>query len=189
MSEVDYKKRYDDLKLKFLRSLDISWRLGYEQGLKDSQIEQMNQQMNQQNMMAQGQPQQDQYSAQQEQYSAQQGQDGQDGGVPSEQDVLGHTDEGQNVQENQDEMGGHLDELEAAIGKSELSPKDVNKLQKAIATLKAFSQRVSDNLPENSKKTHSLQQKIVENILDKWDNESKKSGGKILDIIGTEGDK
>jgi hypothetical protein len=196
MSEINYKQRYDDLKIKFLRSTDVAWRLGYAQALKDSQLKQMQQQLQQ----AQQQAQAAQQSAMMQSQGGQNGEqpevgaDGQpiqdDAQFQSQQDG---TDENgaqaaQPPQAN-DELGAGIDELESAMGKAELSDEDRSKLQKALSAIKSFSPRVSANLDDNSKKTHTMQQKIVDNILSKWDNESKKSTNNIMDIIGTEGDR
>jgi len=39
MSEINYKVKYEQIKLKFMSSVDMAFRLGYENGQKDSQTE------------------------------------------------------------------------------------------------------------------------------------------------------
>jgi alcohol dehydrogenase class IV len=53
MGLTDYKAKYNDLKMKYLNTVDLSWRLGYEQGLKDAQTEQAQQQQMQSDAMDQ----------------------------------------------------------------------------------------------------------------------------------------
>lgn len=53
MSEINYKVKYEQLKLKFMSSMDMAYRLGFEDGAKDAQMTQMAEQQQAQEQAAQ----------------------------------------------------------------------------------------------------------------------------------------
>ena len=60
MSLTDYRAKYMDLKTKFQETVDLAWRLGFEQGAQQAQLDQVAQQQAQADQMAMaanGQPQ------------------------------------------------------------------------------------------------------------------------------------
>lgn len=147
MSDIDYKDKYLDLRDKFLKSTDVAFRLGYEQGLKDAQQQQAQMQVQQQQQMAQM-----QQMGQQQDPNAGQPQDpnmGQD----------------QQVDPNADHLGQSMDELGQAVQKSELVSR---------------SKLADFNLDHNSKKSHNMQKKIVDDIMKKWEQETPRTIEEIL---------
>ena len=97
MPLVDYKAKYLDLKTKYQETCDLSWRLGYEQGLKDAQLEQVQQQQaeaDQMAMAANGQPQPGQPGEEGEQPGGQPGQ----GEAPQSQNPNGDELDSQHIQ-------------------------------------------------------------------------------------------
>jgi hypothetical protein len=158
MSDIDYKEKYLDLRDKFLKSTDVAWRLGYEQGLKDSQIQQAQQQQQQMQMQ----------QAQMQQMAQQQGQQdpniGQDGQSPDIGQNPNMDQEGQ-VDPNADHLGQSMDELGQAVQKSETVSR---------------SHLADFNLDHNAKKSHNLQKKIVDDIMKKWEQETPNTIEEIL---------
>jgi hypothetical protein len=165
MAEIDYKKRYDDLKIKFLRSTDIAWRQGYQQGMKDAQLDVLRQSQAQ----AAANPGMPQAMA------------GGPGGDPNAQGISPDAEGVQSMPndlqpqegaagEGGDEMDQSIAELESLVNKSE-NPS----LMKALVALKS--------LPRKQTKTHTSHGQVVSDILDKWDNKDKKVEKSILDII------
>lgn len=43
--EINYKQKYQELKAKYMNAVDVAFRLGFEEGAKQSQVDQANQQM------------------------------------------------------------------------------------------------------------------------------------------------
>lgn len=185
---IDYKKKYEDLKARFIESLDNAFRTGYEQGFNESQVQAQAQQaqMMQQQMAMQ----------QQAMNQAPGGMEGQS--VPQE------AQQGQGS-----EMDGMIAELEGLVNKNEPNVADLKKsiekmknqimfsnLSKKtaeIALKKSMSNKIfapsksfTINLSENSKQAISAQSKIVDNILNKWENEAQNSARDITQILGTE---
>ena len=149
MADLDYKQKYFDLRAKFLRAVDTAYRLGYEEGAKESQQQQAAAQLqdaqntiNQMSAGQTGQPQPDQSQPDQ-------------GGQP------------------QDPMGQSMEELGQAVAKSENEKEALS----FIAPL--IGKSAHHNLDQNSKIAHTMQKKIVDNLMKKWDEESTKA---VLDI-------
>lgn len=186
---VDYQKKYMDLRARFIESLDIAFRSGYEQGYNESQVQA---QAEQAQMMAQ------QMQAQQAQM--------QGGQIPPGM-------EGQAAMPGQQQQGSEMDsaiaELESLINKSEITKDDLkksiealktqtmlNKISKMTLGLKkaetkkllppAYSKSFSINLSENSKQAVTGQQKIVDDLLSKWSDEQSKSTRDISQVLNTE---
>jgi hypothetical protein len=201
MPLTDYKAKYEDLKAKFMETVDLSWRLGYEQGLKDAQLEQAQQQVqqaqDQANAMAAG--------------MGQPGQEGEAEGQPGEQ-----PEEAQPISQNpngDDELGQHIEKLENMLGKSEDSL-DVQELKKTLNDIRSlqvqinltksmesikntklkksfqpikFTKKLEANLKEPAKKALSLQEDILKNCFAKWEKDESKAAGDIGSILNIEG--
>lgn len=148
---IDYKKKYEDLKARYIQSLDVAFRTGYEQGFSESQNQAI-----------------------------------------SEQQL-----------ETADELDQAISTLEQLVSKSEPSIEDLKKsiemiktehLHKKITkktksidiTPKQYSQSYRVNLPENSKAEVAMQQRIVDDILRKWEKEQGQSSRDITQVLGTE---
>lgn len=190
MSRIDYRSKYIELKSKFMNTVDLSWRLGYEQGLKDAQMEQMQQQA-QADAMAAQQPQQP-------------GQEGEQ--VPQDQEQAAMQQDTQD-----DELGQHIEKLENMLGKSEISSLELENLKKTLNDIRSLqtqinltksmesirglklnkslvlSPKTEANLSEPAKKALSLQQKIVEDVFKKWETDSSKTASGISSILSVEG--
>jgi hypothetical protein len=200
MSLVDYKAKYLDLKTKYMETCDLSWRLGYEQGLRDAQLDQAAQQQAQADQMAMaanGQP--------------QAGQSGEEAAPGEEQEQPG-----QPISQNPngDELDSHIARLESMLGKGELAPADLGDLKKTLADIRSLqvqislsksmesikntkmaplrksqplSPRTQANLPEPAKKALSLQEKIVADVFSKWEKDEQKAASDIANILNVDG--
>jgi len=193
---IDYKKKYMDLRARFVEALDIAFRTGYEQGYNESQIQNMAQQAQmqaQQTAMMQGQMGAADYSMQQ----------------PSGGEIPAPEASGQNVnpEAGGDEIDAAIAELEQLVNKSEPSIDDMKKsleviknnrmFQKLQKATKEASKKMGQpprplslsykvNLPEDAKQAVSMQAKIVDDILKKWEQEAQNSAKDITAILGTE---
>jgi len=191
MEENSYKKKYAELKAKWMESVDLAFRLGLEQGMQQAQLESMQQE---QAMQAQ----------QQEVAAAQGGQPGQPGQNPEEQAA---------PQENPmgSELDQHLNELESMLGKSEISPDDLKKAINSVKSLKqtielkksaqaikgiaavlhkpAFKmgKQATHQLDDNAKRTLTLQEQIVNDVFKSWDTKEQKATNGIQQILEIEG--
>lgn len=189
---IDYKKKYEDLRSRYIQSLDVAFRTGYEQGFNESQNQAMAQQAAQQSQMMgamqsqAGMPQQDQ------------------GGAPQDQAGTVEVPSGQEQSaQGQDELDEAISTLEQLVNKSEPSIGDLKKsiemiksehLHKKLMkktksidiTPKQYSTSYKVNLPENSKAAVAMQQKIVDDILRKWEQEQGQSSRDITQVLSTE---
>jgi hypothetical protein len=196
MPLIDYKAKYKDLKTKYLETVDLAWRLGYEQGLKDSQLDQAQQALAQPQMDPNAQP-----------------------GMPGQEEVEGASSEAQPGEEsaapsnnpNQDELGDHIEKLEGMLGKSEISSLDLQDLKKTLNDIRSlqvsinltktmesakhaklaksytFSPKTKANLPPVAQKALNTQEEILKSVFQKWENESKQASNDISSILGIEG--
>jgi hypothetical protein len=199
--EINYKQKYLELKQKFKDSVDTSFRLGYEQGQNDAQMQQMQEAQAQQAAMEQAQ------AAGQ----GQPGQPGQEGGAPGEQPPT----EGaaQSGQPAGSELDQHITQLESMLGKSELTGEDIQELKKSISalkqgvelkksdiaiesivkslkksqTIKPMRESAVHNLNPTAKAALTMQEKIVGDIMKTWAAEESKAPSSITAILANEG--
>lgn len=174
---VDYKKKYLDLRAKMVSSMDMAFRMGYEKGVMEATQQQMQQQiqMQQQQMMTAQPAQAPQASPDQE-------------GAPQEAQEQGEAEgEGQ----SQEELDRHIEELESLVNKNDLSSdvkNSIAELTKSLSKMKPLklnSQAVA-NLDANDKKNLTVQEKLIENIMKKWEEESPKTTSQAMQALGIE---
>jgi hypothetical protein len=191
---INYKSKYMELRAKYLNDLDMAFRLGFEQGAQQAQNDQAAQQAQQQ----------------QEMDAAAQGAPG-DGGMGDEAPPI--EGEAQPMVESEHPEGSELDQhiakLEEAIAKSEdanlkksledmkafrkkeLLGYQLKKNEKAISAIAkalhkpAFklSKQASINLNDNAKRAVTLQHKIVEDVMNKMEQEEKRASKSIQDLL------
>jgi hypothetical protein len=190
MSNVDYKTKYKEMKAKMLESVDVSYRLGYEQGFKEA---------TQEAQMAQMQQQQQEAAAMQQ---AAMGQDpnaqqdpnamGAEGGMPPEaggEPMGGQMPPEDMGQEGEPEQGGELDqylaELENMVSKGEKpSVIDLRNKVTEIATLRK-SQK--ERMKSNRQQVVSAQKSIVDNLIKKWGSKTEETSEDIEKLIREKG--
>lgn len=200
---IDYKQKYQELKNRFMSSIDSAWRDGFENGLQQAQLDQANQQQAQADQMAMaanGQP--------------QPGQPGEEVAAPSEEAGQGEAGQPQSQNPNGDELDQHIQKLESMLGKSEISSSDLGDLKKTLSDIRSLqvqinltksmasikntrmtplkksqplSPRVQANLPEPAKKALSLQEKIVADVFSKWEKDESQAASSISDILNVDG--
>lgn len=174
---VDYKKKYQNLRARYIEAIDVAYRSGFEAGMSKAQQDSIAQQM---------------------QMQAQQMQQMQ-GGMPPQ--GAGQERPPQQMQ-GPDEVSQAVAELESLVNKSEPSIDDLKKTintlkdnlmhkslsekTKEIGLPKVYSNSYKVNLPENSKQEVAVQAKIVDDILNKWSQESSEASRDIATALGTE---
>ena len=176
---VDYKAKYLDLRSKFTKSCDRYYRTGYEEGLKQGEMQAQQAQMQEQQAME----------------MMQQGIDPETGmpmepkidpetGMPIEdQGAMGESQpmEGEEIQEGS-ELDQHINELEGLVAKGE-KPK-VTDIRKVVDSITSLRKSQKQQLKSNHKEVATSKQKdIVDNILKKWENEAKDE--KVLENLET----
>lgn len=201
MSLTDYRAKYMDLKTKFQETVDLAWRLGFEQGAQQAQLDQVAQQQAQADQMAMaanGQP--------------QPGQSGEEGTPGEEQSEQPGQPQSQNP--NGDELDQHIQKLESMLGKTEINPMELGDLKKTLADIRSlqvqinltkslesikntkmaplkksisFSPKVQANLPEPAKKALSLQENIVKSVFEKWSKDESQAASQIGSILNVDG--
>lgn len=198
--KIDYKQKYQELKAKFMSSVDSAWNDGYQHGLQDSQVEQAAQQKQESDAMAQaanGQPQPGQEEM------PQKGQPGeQQPGQPASQNPNG------------DELDQHIAKLEGMLGKAEISSTELGDLKKTLNDIRSLQVQISlsksmesikntkmgklnkslvltprlqANLPEPAKKALSLQENIVKDVFAKWENDEQRATNDIKSLLNVDG--
>lgn len=163
---IDYKRKYEELKARYIQSLDLAFRSGYEQGFNESKNQQNSQQLEP---------------------------------LPSTPENM---DRPMNPESDSDELDQAIAKLENLVNKSEPSADDLKKSidliknehmhkkmlkkTKSLNALDKVSNSYKVNLPENSKAAVAMQQKVVEDILRKWETEESKISKDITQFLGTE---
>jgi hypothetical protein len=175
----DYKKKYQELKAKYLVDVQNGFKIGYEQGFNDANIQAQAQQiqMAQEQMMQQ---QQQMAQMSQDPMAAQGGEQMPPEGeqMPPEQGM-----EGEMSPEGQTELDSYINELQGLLQKGEKpSYVDLRNITIKMADLRKAEQekRKLPPLEPQQKKEIALQKKIVNDVLQKWKKESEET---VHDII------
>jgi len=231
MAEINYKKKYFDLRTRYINDLDMAFRLGIEQGAQQEQINQANQQQQQQAELEMAQA----------QAAAGGGQPG-EGGPPGAGGPEGAPKEGGEKPPGQEsgqesgqmsssspdgapaigggsELDQHISQLESMLGKPAGSPEEMqSNIKKALGEIKSLrkaqlqaielkksaaaipaiakalhrpafkmSRLASQNLNDNAKKAVTMQEKIVGDIMKKWQEEETKAAKDIVNVLSVEG--
>jgi hypothetical protein len=190
MHNQDWKLKYQDLKLKFHDAVDTAFRLGFEAGAQNAQVQQ----------------------AQQAEAAAQQAamQPGQDPNAPPGQEAPG--------QEGSDgsELDQHIGTLEGMLGQSEAGSPEQANLQKSLSGIKSFradlhtkyelkksekaiaaiakamkpkftiGKAASKNMSPSAKDALSMQEKIVEDLMKSMADEEAKASESISKTLSIE---
>jgi hypothetical protein len=204
-NQVNYKQKYEELKMKYMQDVDTAFRLGFEQGTvqgqQDAQMAQQQAEAEAQNAAMGGQP--------------GGGSEGSPAGAEQQANPNGGSI-GDMEPDTENPAGSELDQhiakLESMVSKSETSPED---LKKAISDIKAFRVQAmemkkssmaisgiakalhkpafkigkvaSHNMNDNAKRAVGMQEKIVSDIMKSWEEEEKNASNSISKILGVEG--
>lgn len=185
MNNQEWKLKYQDLKLKFLDAVDVSFRLGFEQGAQQAQVQQA-EMATQQAQMTQGQPGQDP--------NAQFGQETSDGSeldqhIGTLENMLSQSKSGSPEQEG---LQKSLDGIKAfksnlkqsyEFKKSELAIKAIEKAMKPKFVL---GKAATKNLSPHGVKGINDQEKIVADLMKAMDEEEKKVAESITKTLSLE---
>jgi hypothetical protein len=174
---ADYKSKYLNIRAKFMEVADVSFRLGYEQGMKDATMQQMQQQQEQQMQEEQMQQQMMQ------QGGGEMPMEGQEGMPPEGMPPEGMPPEEAGAEQAGDssELDQSINELEGLVAKGEKpSVLSMRKAVEELATLRK-SQKQKTNKATQANVTY--QKNFVDGILKKWEVESKGTTTKLEEII------
>jgi RNA-binding protein YhbY len=188
MKNQDYKLKYEDLKLKFMDAVDVSFRLGFEQGAQQAQVQQAQQQAQEAQMQQQ----------QMEQMQQQgQGQPGQDPNSPASPDSSGsemdqHIGTLESMVNQQDQsspgfadMKKTLDSMKALV-EMKKSEKAISAIAKAMKPKFTLGKGANKNLSEHGKKALNDQEKIVDDLMKSFAEEEKKASEAIVKTLNFE---
>ncbi len=186
---LDYKQKYREIRTKMMEAVDVSFRLGYEEGLKEGEMQAQQMQMQQQ--------------AEAEALAAQQGGINPETGQPinpaaaEEGMVEGEIDPETGEELPPEEMGGmeagteldsHINELEGLVQKGEKpSIMDMRKAVIKISDIRKAQKNKYIDLKKKKAKSNSAQKKVVNNILKKWEFEAQDTSSGIEKIIKESG--
>lgn len=211
-SQVNYKQKYEELKLKFMESVDTAFRLGFEQGsvqgMQDAQ-------MQQQQMQAE----QDAQMQQNAGIGQGQGSEGSPAGTEQMENPNGGGIEDVPDSENPagSELDQHIAKLESMVSKSETPFADLAKtlselksirkaelakvsfnreMKKSTQAISGISKalhkpafklgvQASHNMNSNAKQAVGMQTKIVDDIMKSWEEEEKSATSDIQKILNT----
>ena len=182
--KTEWKQKYYDLRSRYMNAIDLAFRLGVEQGLKEAEMQNMQMQLQQAQEQAaaaaQMPPEADMPGGEALPPDQMPPEGGLEADAPPEGEV---GPEGEMLDEEmmgeeeggEDELDQSIDELESYVRKGETPT--LEKLAKSIHRVKDTKQKV------DTQKSLNQNRKIVDGILKKWENESKKKTDSILDII------
>ena len=186
MKNQDYKIKYEDLKLKFMDAVDVSFRLGYEQGAQQAQMQQAQQQAQDAQMQMQ--------QAQQMQMQQPGQEDPNNPGSPdssgSEMDQYINTLESMVNQQDPNspetaKMVKAINEMKSLI-EMKKSEKIINSIAKAMKPKFTIGKGANKNLSEHGKKALNDQEKIVEDLMKSFAEEEKKASEAIVKTLNFE---
>jgi hypothetical protein len=214
--DVNYKMKYQELKLNFKKSVDLAFRLGFGEGSKQATQQATQQKAQEQEASAQqpGQPGQPGGDPSQESGASQPGDDhsapmpgGAAPGQPANPQV-----EAQPMAESEHpdgtELDQHISTLENMLSKSELDPEELQKyvkdlkqeieLKKSAEAIKGIAKalhkpqfnignQANHNMSSNAKTAVTLQHKIVADVMKKWEQEEKQVSKDIMATLNKEG--
>lgn len=195
MSEINYKAKYEALKLKFMNAVDMAYRLGFEDGAKQSQMDQM--------MQAQ------QQQAELEQQAAA---GGMGEGAPGEEQPQEAAPD--SAHPDGSELDQHIAELEGLLGKTEAGSEQYQALKKSLDTFKSYKLKIdlkkselaikgiakalqkpkfaigkqaNHNLSNSAKQAVSKQEEIVRSVMKSWEQEESRAAKNIKNVLTVEG--
>jgi hypothetical protein len=196
---VNYKQKYEELKAHYVSAIDVAWRDGFQNGMQQSQTEQAQQQQMQSDAMNQ------------QTAGAQPGEESAVPGTEEKSEAQPPVSQNPN---GDDELGQHIEKLESMLGKAEITPFELQDLKKTLNDIRslqvsinltksmesiknvktgklnksqAFSSRAIANLPEQSKKALTLQEKIVADVFTKWAKDESQASSAISSILNVDG--
>lgn len=203
--EINWKSKYQELKNKYMESVDMAFRLGYEQGGQEAT------QAAQQQQTQQIQGMQQSSTGSQEDPDAQPGQNGNGATMPAGPGLGIQDSTTQSENPAGTELDQHIQKLESMVNKSEEIQATItglkslqksmqlkHEMKKSAQTIPAIakalhkpafkmSQHANHNLSSNAKQAVNMQQKIVEDIMQKWEQEESGAKQDILAQLGIEG--
>lgn len=203
-NQINYKQKYQELKMKFMESVDAAYRIGFEQGAQQAAMDQMVMQQQQQ--------------AEMEAAAAGGGPDFSGNGAegsPAGAEQQANPNAGQIESENP--AGSELDQHIAKL-ESMLKSDKKEDMEAAIASLRGYQAKMtqaielkksaqaipaiakalhkpafkigkqaSHNMSSNAKAAVTMQHKIVEDIMKSWENEEEKASKEIKSVLNVEG--
>lgn len=180
MNNQDYKLKYQDLKLKFMDAVDVSFRLGFEQGAQSAQLQQV-QQAAQQDQM--GQPGQEMPGQEQSNGSEL------DQHIGTLEGMLKQSKPGSEEQAGLQKSLSGIKEFQSNLRqasdlrKSERAITYIGKAMKAPFTL---SKAATKNMSEPAKKALNMQEQIVEDFMKSFSEEEQKVKESITKTLNFE---
>lgn len=200
-AEINYKNKYLSLRSKYMEDVDMAFRLGFEAG----------QQAQQQDQMMQEQQQAQELQAAAAGGAGGFGQEGQ--GAPGEQPGAPGGEQPPSEHPEGSELDQHIAKLESMIAKSESDPKELQKcvedfrklqkswkdasdLRKSAEAIKGIAKALHKpafkmskgaqiNLNSNAKQAVSMQHKIVNDVMQKMEEEEQRAKQDIPAILAS----
>lgn len=217
--EQTYKAKYLQLKSQYMNSVDTAFRLGFEQGKQQAELDNAaQQQMQAQEMATQAagapppgaQGPEDSAAPDATASPPDAAENAPPGAAPAGPAPMQESEHPDGT-----ELDQHIAKLEALLGKSEVNPEDLTKsvlelkafrksqvqaieLKKSARAIKEISKalhrpsfklsvQAAHNMSDNQKRAVTLQHKIVDDVMKKWEEEEMKTAKSIHDIISVEG--
>lgn len=189
MSANEWKIKYYELKNKWISSIDESYRLGYEQGAKETQMEIQAQQMAEQQAMEAAMQQQAMMGGAPVDESGQP--------IPPDQmppEMMGEMPPGEEGfvpppeevdPEKAAELDAYLGELEQMVAKGEKP--SIKDLRKTIENISGIRKSQKEKWTKKVEKTTSAQKEFVDGILAKWSKDEKDLTKDLEDTIKKQG--
>ena len=186
-----YKSKYLALRAQYIKTIDFAFQEGYVKGQEDAQLQNMQQQVQEAQMAAQQAQAMGQMGGQSEQAGGQPPQEGQapegemspeaQGEAPPEGAMYGGG-------ESPEEVDALINQLQQTIQKSEVAMPSLQKSLDRLTQIKnqKKSMGYANHLGSVGKLALSEQERLVEKLVKKWDNESSDAAGKIISALRSE---
>lgn len=191
--QIDYKMKYKELKLKFKETVDLAFRLGIQEGMRQGELQQ----------------------AQQAQADAQAMQQAAIGGQPGEEGAPGQDMPGQGPSDGS-ELDQHIGTLESMLQKTDPTSAEAMSLKKSLEGIKSFkmglkkasdlrkseaalaaiskamkggftlSQSATKNMSPQAQKSLNSQEKVLEDVMKSFAEEEQKATEAIKKTLSLE---
>jgi hypothetical protein len=223
--DVNWKAKYMEIKTKWMESVDVAFRLGFEEGSKqasqDNAMQQQAQAQDQMNAMPGGAAGGQSPDPTQANGPAQPGDSAaapMPGGATPKEQPKSAEPLAESEHPDGSELDQHIAQLEGMLSKSEIGEQERSELMKSVEGIREFrrnqaqqselkksyeaisgiakalhkpgfkmSVQAQHNLGANAKQAVGMQEKIVSDIMQKWENEEATASRGILAQLGIEG--
>lgn len=182
---ADYKAKYLEVRDKLVEATDVAFRLGYEEGMRDGEM---------QAQQAQMQAQQEQMAQAEAMMGGGEMPPGAEGGgemPPGMEEAMAAAEQGEGAppeamdEEQAGELDAHIQALEEMVAKGEKP--SVKDMRGKVEKLSSLRKNQKEAWKKKTSQTLSSQKSFVDNLIKKWESDAKETVNDIDKIIKDSG--